>query len=132
MSGHRIIERLLCRKFVNALDVRQLGLDAPLQFRRDLFGRVESSNGESDAVGRFVGERRTAVSTEAARHCIRRLKFFKLAARPCEFRIAQRDKRRVEAAERLLTHAAMTNRSIAQCTLDTKAHRAALAATGMG
>ena len=61
MGGDRVIERLLCRKFVNAIDVRQLGLDAPLQFRRDRFGRVESANGESDAVGRFVGQRRAAV-----------------------------------------------------------------------
>src|SRR5690606_24221926 len=97
----------------------------------DLFGMVERTNGESDAVGRLEGERRAAFGTEAAQHVVGRAEALWLVARPCQAALRHGGKRRVKIAERLLAHAAMADRSVGERALDPEAHAAALAAAGV-
>ena len=113
------------------VDVRQLALDAPLQFRCDIRRVVEGADRECGAVGSFIRQRRAAFGAETALDEIRRAKFLRRAACPSEFGVADRDERGVEISESLLAHPAMTNGGVAQASFDAKANGAALASAGM-
>src|SRR5690349_18917241 len=89
---------------------------------------VECADGELDRRGaEIVGERRSTRGAEAAPHLVGTLEPARLAARPGD---PERGYQRAEeAAEGLLTHAAMADRGAPQPP-GREAHRAALTAAG--
>src|SRR5262249_302541 len=109
-----------------------LCFDAPLDHRYNAGRLIECADGDRDAVGRLVGQGRAAVGAEATGSGIRRLEFLRFAACPDEFRVANANERRIEAAEWFLAHAAVADGRVAQCAFDAEPDRAALASARMG
>jgi hypothetical protein len=130
-AGCFVLQRRAAGQVAQGVHVRQPGLHAPLHDGRDLFGLVEGGDGERHAVRRLVGERRAAFVAKAAPHVIGRTKPARFGTGPLEPGGAHGHQRQEKIAARLLAHAAMAHRRLAERALDAKAHRAALAAAGI-
>src|SRR5690606_33183170 len=86
------------------------------------------ANGKRHAGRRLEGQRRSAITAEAAIDMVGRTETLAFAARPGEGRLARGDERRIEIPERLLAHAAMADRRLIEHALHMKPNGTALAA----
>lgn len=115
------------RQPAQGIDEWQLALGAVLDARRQRRGVIECASGDRNAIGRFVGQRRSALGAKAAPNQVGGLEMSQPAARPAQPSLADGDQCGVIAAECFLAHAAMTDRGIAQTACNAETNRAALA-----
>src|SRR5690606_34861181 len=89
------------------------------------------AGGHGGTVGRFIGQRRTAVGAEAALHQVRRLEVPGRATCPGELHATDRHQRGVMATEGFLAHAAMADRAFGDLAAHLEADGTALAAAAV-
>src|SRR6478736_392047 len=121
--------------FVNALvedslDPGNAGVVVDLDLRGQVAAIVERADRQFEAARVAVGHRRAAVLAKAALDIDRRLEIAGFAACPLHALVRRGHKGGKEAAELLLTHAAMADRGAAKLAAGAESDRAALAAAG--
>src|SRR5690606_35052020 len=111
-------------KRAKTIEERHLVVRIDLNGRRSRRRIVESADRNLYRTAVVICQRRSAGRAKSAANLVRAGKMRRRAARPCQF--VRRDQRTEKATERLLAHAAMADRGVAE-TPRGEPHRAALA-----
>src|SRR3569833_4249880 len=118
----------LLAQLIDVADHRVPVVAGKLDGGYDGIGAIERADGDRDRhVAPLVGERRSTLIAEAALHAHRRPEQRRVTAGPFDRRL-EGDERRGEVAERLLAHAAIADRGVANGPRNAVSHGAALAA----